>query len=143
MSQPASTLLPDRPAKARPVLVYAFLCLAAAVFLLLQWLGLIGLWQVYVLLVFSGSFQAFKFPAYSAATTVMVDKRHYGRASGMLSTAQSMSTVIAPVLAVGAFAAVGIGGVMALDIAASIRSLAPSCPPRSAVAGVSSLSRRR
>jgi len=95
----------------------------AGAFLLLQWLGLIGLWQVYVLLIFSGSFQAFKFPAYSAATTVMVEKRHYGRASGMLSTAQSMSTVIAPVLAVGLYEAVGIGGVMAMDIVASVLAI--------------------
>ena len=96
---------------------------AAGAFLILQWLDLIGLWQVYVLLIFAGSFQAFKFPAYSAATTVMVEKRHYGRASGMLSTAQSMSTVVAPVLAVGAYAAVGIGGVMAMDIVASMLAI--------------------
>jgi MFS family permease len=56
--------------------------------LLLYAAGSLQLWHLLITGAFSSSFQAFHFPAYSAAVTMMVRKENYGRASGMLATAQ-------------------------------------------------------
>ena len=49
--------------------------------------GNLEIWHLYLTLSFSGLFQAFQFPAYSAATTLMVPREHYGRASGLVQLA--------------------------------------------------------
>ena len=69
------------------------------VVLLLFWTGNSQIWHLYVTGAFSGAFGAFQFPAYSAAVTTMVSKEQYGRASGMLSTAQFASNIFAPIMA--------------------------------------------
>ncbi len=56
-------------------------------------------WQIYILVAFAGLFQAFQFPAFSAATTLMVRKKHYARASSMVMMAQALSMIIAPIFA--------------------------------------------
>ncbi|RIE07250.1 MFS transporter, partial [Candidatus Cryosericum odellii] len=53
----------------------------------------------------SAAFQTFQWPAYSAAISMMVPKKQYQRASGMISMAESGSGIAAPILA-GALAGV-------------------------------------
>ena len=74
------------------------------------------IWHLYIAGAFASSFEAFQFPAFSAAITMMLDKKHYGRASGMRSMAESGSTIIAPVIATIVLVAVGIEGVLFLDV---------------------------
>ena len=45
---------------------------------LLNAAGMLQIWHVYVTTAFSGVFQAFHFPAYSAAVTMMLPKEQYG-----------------------------------------------------------------
>jgi MFS family permease len=78
--------------------------------------GHLEIWHLYVAGFFAGVFQAFQFPAYSAAVTMMLPKEQYARASGMLSLAGSASGVLAPVVAGALLAVIGIGGIMAIDI---------------------------
>jgi len=78
--------------------------------------GALHLWHVYVLILISGAFQAFQFPAYSAAITMMVKKEHYARASGMLSTARDFSGVFAPIVAGVLLGVIGLSGIMVIDI---------------------------
>lgn len=73
-------------------------------------------WHLYVTGAFAGAFQAFQFPAYSAAVTMMLSKEQYARASGMLSLAQSASGVLAPAAAGALLAPVGIVGVLMVDV---------------------------
>ena len=61
--------------------------------------GNLEIWHLYVTLAFSGIFQAFQFPAYSAATTLLVPKEHYARASGLVQLAGSIGRVAAPTIA--------------------------------------------
>lgn len=42
--------------------------------------NLLQIWHLYVIGVFVGALGAFQFPAYSAAVTLMMDKKHYARA---------------------------------------------------------------
>ncbi len=64
--------------------------------MLLLLTGVLETWHLYVTLSFSGLFQAFQFPAYSAAVSTMLPKEQYGRASGMISLAEAASGILAP-----------------------------------------------
>jgi len=59
----------------------------------------LAVWHIYILVAFAGLFQAFQFPAFSAATTLMVKKKHYARASSMIMMAQATSMILAPIFA--------------------------------------------
>ncbi len=61
--------------------------------------GNLEIWHLYLTLSFSGLFSAFQFPAYSAATTLLVEPDHYARASGMVQLAGSIGQVAAPTIA--------------------------------------------
>lgn len=90
--------------------------LSTIVVLLLFSTGNLQIWHLYVTGAFSGVFQAFQFPAYSAAVTTMVSKKQYGRASGMLSMAQFASNIFAPVLAAILLGVIGIAGILTIDV---------------------------
>ena len=51
--------------------------------------GNLQIWHLYALSALAAAFQAFQFPAYSAAITMMLDKKNYARANGMISMAQA------------------------------------------------------
>lgn len=74
------------------------------------------IWHLYIIFTFMGLFQSFQFPAYSAAVSTMLDKEQYGRASGMLSLAQSASNIFAPVAAGILLGIIGTGGILIFDI---------------------------
>lgn len=78
--------------------------------------GHLEIWHIYIAGAFSGAFQAFQFPAYSAAVTMMLPKEQYARASGMLSLAQSASQVLAPIMAGALLGYIGIIGIMTIDV---------------------------
>ena len=78
--------------------------------------GRLEVWHLYVTSAFAGAFQAFQFPAFSAAITLMLDKEQYARANGMMSLAHSASNIFAPVAAGILLPVVGIGGIMAFDV---------------------------
>jgi MFS family permease len=91
--------------------------------LLLYSTGSLQLWHLFVTGAFSSSFQAFHFPAYSAAVTMMVRKENYGRASGMLATAQFASGIFAPVAGALVLALAGLPAVLMIDIATFVAAV--------------------
>lgn len=86
------------------------------VVLLLYVTGSLQIWHLFITGAISSSFQAFHFPAYSAAVTMMVRKEHYGRASGMLAAAQFASQILAPVAAALVLTFAGLPAVLIIDI---------------------------
>jgi len=90
--------------------------LSTVVILILHLTGHLQIWHLYATGFFAGAFESFQFPAYSAAITTMVDKKHYTRANAMLGMAGSASGIIAPMLAVPFLAFLGINGVLTIDI---------------------------
>jgi MFS family permease len=90
--------------------------LATVSILILHITGNLQIWHLCVVGVLAGSFQAFQYPAYAAAVTVMVPKEHYARASGMLELSWSASSVFAPLLAGVLLGAIGIAGIMTIDL---------------------------
>jgi len=84
--------------------------------LLLYSAGSLQIWHLYITGLVAATFQAFHFPAYSAAVTMMVRREQLGRANGMLSAAQFASGIFAPVVAALLMSVVGIVGVMLIDV---------------------------
>lgn len=85
------------------------------VFLLLS-AGRLEIWHLYVTGAFTGIFQSFQWPAYSASTSLIVEKKDYARASGMLSLADSVSNIVAPASAGVLVALIGVTGILTIDI---------------------------
>jgi MFS family permease len=92
--------------------------------LLLHINGRLQVWHLYVSAALTGAFQAFQFPAYSAAVSTMLPKEQYGRASGMISLAEAASGIVAPIAAGIVLTIVGIGGIMAFDILTFVVAIA-------------------
>jgi MFS family permease len=77
--------------------------------------GRLEIWHLYVTLSFSGVFGAFQFPAYSAATTLLVPTAQYSRAAGMVQLAGSVSLVAAPTLAAVLIVSTGLTAIFVID----------------------------
>jgi MFS family permease len=92
------------------------------VFLLLS-SGRLEVWHLYVAGIFTGIFQSFQWPAYSASISLMVEKKDYARASGMLSLADSVSNIIAPAAAGILIGVIGVAGVLTIDIVTFIAAV--------------------
>ena len=90
---------------------------ATIVILILFLTGILQIWHLYLVGFLSGIFQAFQYPAYSAAVTMMVPKEQYARTSGMAELAGSASGVLAPLLAGVLLGIIGTAGIMFVDVA--------------------------
>jgi DHA3 family macrolide efflux protein-like MFS transporter len=90
--------------------------LSTVVVLILMATGRLEIWHLYVTGAFSGLFQSFQFPAYSAAVTMMLQKEQYAQANGMIGLAGSASNIMAPVAAGIFLGYIGTTGIMAFDI---------------------------
>lgn len=98
--------------------------LATVGLLVLQALGLLDIWHLYVANAIIGTFQAFQWPAYSAAITVMVPKEQYGRANGMMALVEAGPGVIAPLLAGAVWGFIGLTGIMLIDVVTFVLAIA-------------------
>ena len=61
--------------------------------------GQIAVWHVYLAVAASAVFGAFQWPAYTAATTLLVPKEHLGRANGMMQFGRASAEILSPTLA--------------------------------------------
>ena len=91
--------------------------LSTVALLILFSTGHLEIWHLWAAGFFASAFESFQFPAYSAAITTMIDKKHYTRANAMLAMVQSASMIIAPALAGALLGFIGINGIMIIDIA--------------------------
>lgn len=90
--------------------------LASVVVFFLYISGDLEIWHIYATTAFASVFQAFQWPAYSATVTLMVPKKDYSRASGMISMVESASNIIGPVLAGSLIGIIGVRGILLIDI---------------------------
>lgn len=88
------------------------------------------IWHLYPALAFSAVFNAFQWPAYSAATTLLVPKEQYGRAAGLVQLADALSNLIAPVLAGVLLLGIGIEGVILVDVVTFLIAVGTLLPLR-------------
>jgi MFS family permease len=81
------------------------------------------LWHLYAALAFSGFFAAFQFPAYGAAVTLLMDKEHYARASGLVQLAGGIGQVVAPTAAAAIVVWFGLTPLFIIDLATFLVAL--------------------
>src|SRR5690606_16405278 len=84
--------------------------------LILQAMGILEIWHLYLAAVINGLGNAFQWPAYSAAITTMVPKEQYGRANGMMSLVEAGPAVIAPLLAGTLLPFIALTGILLIDV---------------------------
>ena len=78
--------------------------------------GALEIWHLYITSAISGAFQAFQWPAYSAAISVMLPKEQYARAHGINSLGESASGIVAPLLAGALLGLFGLTFILVVDI---------------------------
>jgi len=84
--------------------------------LALYFAGELAIWHIYAAEAITAVLDAFQGPAYSAASTLLLPKELYGRASGLRSMAEDGARILAPVLAGLLVAGVGVGAVLIVDV---------------------------
>jgi len=90
--------------------------LTTAIVLALYATGNLQIWHLYITATISGIFQGFQWPAYSAAISLMLPKKQYARANGMLEMAGNASNVFAPLLAGALIGPLGLAGILVIDL---------------------------
>lgn len=68
------------------------------IIVLLHFTDNLEIWHLYPALALSAAFATFQFPAYSAATSLLVPKDQYGRAAGMVQIAEAVGQIVGPML---------------------------------------------
>jgi MFS transporter, DHA3 family, macrolide efflux protein len=79
--------------------------------------GNLEIWHIYIATAFNSAFSTFQWPAYSAITTLLVPKRHLGRAGGMVQVGEAISQLLSPAIAGAMLVTTGIMGVVIIDLA--------------------------
>ncbi len=92
--------------------------------LVLYYSGDLAIWHLYVAEVLTAVLDSFQGPAYSAASTLLLPKEQYARASGLRSMAEDGARVLAPFLAGALIAWVGIASVLIIDVATFLVAVA-------------------
>lgn len=89
--------------------------LTTLVVALLLWQDQLQVWHIYVVAALNSVFKTFQWPAYIAATTLLVPKKHYARVGGMMQFGQAASEIVAPILAGLMMVTIDIEGVLLID----------------------------
>lgn len=76
----------------------------------------LAVWHVYVIVAAMSALSALENPAFAALTPQLVPKRYLGQANGMRVAAMAASEVLAPVTAGFLLAAIGISGIVLIDV---------------------------
>lgn len=84
--------------------------------LILHLTGHLVIWHLFVGNFIAGTFQSFQWPAYSAAITMIVPKKHYARAHALNDLAGNVSGIFAPMLAGALLPFIKLTGILIFDI---------------------------
>jgi MFS family permease len=121
--------------------------LGALVLMLLFFSNAFQVWHLYAIALFVEICRAFQNPAFSATVALMVPDEQRDRANAVMQLTGPLAGIIAPGLAAVLYAAVGVTGVLAVDlfsfgiaITAMLLARIPA-PPRSQATGSSSFLR--
>ena len=95
----------------------------ALVFLL--FFGDLQVWHIYIIVVISSVFSSFQEPAYMASITMLVPKKDFARANGMSQMGQAIGSIVTPLLAGILFVAIGLKGIILIDLATFFLAVSP------------------
>ncbi len=91
---------------------------------LLLWGDVLQVWHVYALTAISATFNTIQFPAFGAATSLLVPKEHLGRVGGMQQAGYSLSALVGPGLAGLLYVTIGPTGIFLIDFATFLFAVA-------------------
>lgn len=73
------------------------------------------IWHIWLIVGAGAVAETFQWPAYAAATTLLVPDKQLGRANGMIEASHSTSQILAPLLAGFLILSIGLEGVIFID----------------------------
>ncbi len=77
--------------------------------------GRLEIWHIYLAVFVSGTFGGLRWPALTAATTQLIPKEQFGRATGLLQIVQVGQFLISPIVAGTLIGTIGLQGVILID----------------------------
>ena len=98
--------------------------LCTLIIAILVWLGKLEIWHICIINAVTSIFNSLQWPAYSAATTLLVPKHHLGRANGMIQFGMSVSELIAPALGGILLVWIHLYGILLIDLTTFLFALA-------------------
>ncbi|WP_329427994.1 amino acid adenylation domain-containing protein [Streptosporangium sp. NBC_01495] len=122
---PLAGAIVDRGDRRRVILLAD--CASAAIQAVLAGIILFGdlqLWHIYLLVIslsVAGSFQRL---AYNSAVPQLVPKHYLGHAIGVTQMAGGVAQLVVPLIAAGLLAWIGLGGIVAIDVASYVFAIA-------------------
>jgi predicted MFS family arabinose efflux permease len=110
------------------------------VLVLLLFTNRLEIWHVYLIVGVSAAFSTVQWPAFTAATTLLVPKKNYGRANGMVQLGKAAADILAPALAGFLVLVIELDGVILIDFATFVFAVITLLPvrfpkPQSAITG--------
>lgn len=91
--------------------------LSTLTLLILLLSGRLAIWHIYLITAWNAAFSTFQWPAYSAATTLLVPKSQLGRAGGMVQIGEAISQLISPAVAGAMYMRSGLQSIALVDVA--------------------------
>jgi DHA3 family macrolide efflux protein-like MFS transporter len=87
---------------------------------LLLFANRLEIWHIYLIVGVSAAFSTVQWPAFAAATTLLVPKKNYGRANGMIQLGKAAAEILAPTMAGFLVLTIQLDGVILIDFATFI-----------------------
>ncbi|WP_063764187.1 non-ribosomal peptide synthetase/MFS transporter [Kitasatospora purpeofusca] len=121
LTAPLAGALVDRGDRRR-IMLYGDVAagLTQAVMLLLYLTDSLAVWHAYVLIAVLSTALTFQRLAWNSAVPQLVPKRFLGRANGVVQMAFGLAQFLVPLFAVGLLSALGLGGILAMDVASYV-----------------------
>jgi Major Facilitator Superfamily len=114
----------DRYNRKLMMLVYDFLLLlTTAAMLVLVSLNRLEIWHLYIIAVIQGVGYAFRVPSYSSVITLLVPRKQYVRANGMISLLNDAPDIFGPILAGILYLAVGLNSILIINLVPFVFSI--------------------
>ncbi|MGJ6968062.1 amino acid adenylation domain-containing protein [Streptosporangium sp. G11] len=122
---PLAGAIVDRGDRRRVILLAD--CASAAIQAVLAGIILFGelrLWQIYLLVISLSVASSFQRLAYNSAVPQLVPKHYLGHAIGVTQMTGGVAQLVVPLIAAGLLAWIGLGGIVAIDVASYVFAIA-------------------
>ncbi len=114
----------DRYNRKLMMLVYDFLLfLTTVILLLLVTAGRLEVWHLYLTAIIQGVGYAFRLPSYSSVITLLVPRKQYTRANGMISLLDNTPDIFGPILAGLLYITIGLNSILVINLLALVISI--------------------
>jgi DHA3 family macrolide efflux protein-like MFS transporter len=114
---PFAGVIADRYDRRLVMLLSDSMAALATLFIFVMWgTDNLAVWHIYIANVVFSVANTLQWPAYSAATSLLVPKEHLGRAGGMVQVGDAISSLAAPAIAGTLYVTVGLRAILAIDV---------------------------